>query len=521
MARYLLFLLFTYAASATAQSVDYSLIVKYAGSQHPTAKAQQKRWLVKDLNVALLTYPTATELVVAQRQLSRSKFVQSVSRNQPVSPRAEPNDFNYAEQAENFDRQGYPEAWNLTGGGRTVDGDEIVIAILDAGFDLDHEDIRPNLWTNDGEVPDDGIDNDGNGFVDDLHGWDMVDDDAQINVDAHGTQVAGLIGAKGNNDRGITGTNWDTRLMLFRIGTTADIIRAYEYIRDQRRRYNETDGRQGAFVVVTNASFGIEGATCREFPVWGDMYEQLGAVGVLTAAATANRGWNVEENGDMPTDCSSEYLIGVANLGTNDVLWRSSAYGRLSVDLAATGEGSFSTRPDNRYAAFGSTSAAAPYVTGAIALLYATPCADLLRRTRRDPAGTALYLRSLLLETVTPNSAIRNLVATNGVLNVAEAQRRLVDNCGAAEDASFAITSITPNPSAGQVKLTTNALVLSDGATLLVYDALGRQVTTLFPRRIGSNPVILNADLSGMPAGAYLLRLKDRGQTAEMILMIR
>ncbi|WP_020567237.1 S8 family peptidase [Neolewinella persica] len=520
-----LFLFIAFAGIAEAQSPDQQLIVRWERgdaavktSLHP---AVQRRWLAKPLHIELLTYPDPASCALAQKKLASHRGVRALEFNQVVSFRADPNDASFNEQRDNFDRAGYRDAWDLTAGGSTIENQDIVIAILDAGFDITHEDIQPNLWINPHDVPNDGVDNDNNGYVDDRHGWDMTGDDPNLPSDNHGTQVIGLLGAKGNNGIGVTGTNWDTKMMLFTIRTTAHIIEAYEYIREQRRRYNESNGAEGALVVATNASFGIEGGTCINYAVWGGLYDELGQVGILTAASTANRSWDVDDFGDMPTDCPSDYLIGVANLGENDALWRSSGFGRESVDLGAPGEMSFSTIPADRYGSFGSTSAAAPYVTGAIALMYATPCPALLDKMKTDPAGAALLVRDVILGSTRESSSLQFRTSTGGVIDVAEAQRALSLICDGTDLQDFTISSVSPNPAADFAVLETNAIVFSSGARVDLFDVMGRHVSSRIAERIGFNPIKVRVDLVGIPAGVYVVRLSERDRVAEAKLVVR
>lgn len=519
------FLIIIFNSILSGQSPELDLIVRWKSGVEAEKVVPEgltsRRWLSRTSGAELLTFPSLEHRRNAESFLAGGLYVLSVEPNRPVEFRTDPNDPNYPEQRTNFERAGYPDAWDLTPGGRTTDGRQIVIAILDAGFDSDHEDLVGNLWINQAEIPNDGLDNDNNGYVDDLFGWDMANDDPFPPVNGHGTQVHGLIGAKGDNGVGISGTNWDVKVMLFSISAAADVVEAYEYIREQRRRYNASDGREGAFVVATNASFGIEGGTCADNSAWGNMYEEMGREGILTAASTANNHWDVDVFGDMPTDCPTDYLIGVANVGENDVLYRSSGFGRVSVDLAAPGEGSYSTQANDAYAPFGSTSAAAPYVTGAIALLYGTPCEPLLERARSDPGAAALMVRDAILSATDANVSLTSRTVTGGTLNVAKAQLLLAESCNAGARETFAITSIIPNPAAFTTIVHTNALVFSDGAQVDLYDMLGRRVRGGRAVRIGTNPIRLEVNVAGLAGGAYLVRITERDRVAEGRIVVR
>lgn len=505
-----------------AQKENKELIVRF----DPAYKVADKsgfygKVLVPALNIHLYAYPSEEDRNLALVQFQRRSNVLAVEPNRVVKPRAEPNDDRYLSDQGNLLRVGYDKAWDLTPGGRTAEGEEIVVAILDAGFDVNHSDLRENLWINLEENFDDPLDNDGNGYINDVHGWDMTNDDNELPGNTHGTQVIGILGAKGNNNLGIAGTNWDIKMMLFSINSVANIVEAYGYILAQRRLYNSSGGERGALVVATNASFGIEGGTCDEFPVWGEIYNDLGREGILTAASTANRAWDVDMNGDMPTDCTSDFLIGVANLGTNDRLYQSSGWGGESIDLAAPGEDSFTTRPNGTYGSFASTSAAAPYVTGAIALLYATPCPSLSTRMHSDPAGTALLIRDALLSGILSNPALEFRTSSGGSLDVAEAQRRLAESCSVGDREEFAITNIYPNPASRSTLVETNAIVFSDGATVDLFDSLGRLVRSQRPARISSAPVRLEVNLDGLPSGWYTLRLEERDRVAVDRIVVR
>jgi subtilisin family serine protease len=139
-------------------------------------------------------------------------------------------------------------AWDITQGSA-----DIVIAVIDDGFDMSHPDLAPNLWVNTGEVPSNGVDDDGNGFIDDINGFDFKMNDgnpAANNVDYHGTHTAGVAAALGNNALGVTGVNWDAAVMPIQglSGNEAIVVAAYGYALTMRQIYNDTNGAMGAFV---------------------------------------------------------------------------------------------------------------------------------------------------------------------------------------------------------------------------------------------------------------------------------
>jgi len=265
------------------------------------------------------------------------------------------------------------DAWETTTGGLTTHGDTIVVCVIESGgVDINHEDLVDNIWKNHAEIPGDGIDNDGNGYVDDYLGWNVQSEDDAIGFGSHGTRVAGMIGAKGNNAIGISGVNWDVKMMIIKgqvASNEATVIEAYSYPLKMRKLYNESFGTEGAFVVVTNASWGIDNGDPADSPLWCAMYDTLGAYGILSVGATTNNNLNVDETGDLPTNCTSEYFIGVT-MSNNEDQRSGSGYGTTSVDLAAPGRSVRLSVPGDLYTSTSGTSFATPCVTGAIALTY-------------------------------------------------------------------------------------------------------------------------------------------------------
>jgi len=329
-------------------------------------------------------------------------------------------------------------AWDISTGGLTPNGDTIVVCIVDDGLDCDHEDIVDNLWINYAEIPDDGIDDDGNGYVDDYYGYNTVSGEDNVcfpgtpsSAGAHGTSVTGIIGAKGNNGIGVSGVNWDVKLMIVKRGSgdEADALKAYGYPYEMRKKYNDTNGAEGAFVVTVNSSWGADMVMASEAPLWCGFFDTLGEEGILSCGATINDLVNVDVVGDLPTTCPSEYLISVTNLDRTNTL-NDAGYGPVSIDLGAPGQDVFKTRGLNGYGdILSGTSFSTPHVAGTVALLYSSPCQSLANLASNDPSGAALLVKQYILFGVDPNESLEGMTVTGGSLNVHNSMQRTIDNC--------------------------------------------------------------------------------------------
>ena len=321
-----------------------------------------------------------------------------------------------------------PQAWQeYTTGGVTATGDTIVVAVIDGGVSLNHVDL--NFWKNYREIPNNGIDDDGNGYVDDYNGWNAYNHNGNVPSNDHGTHVSGIIGAVGNNGTGVCGVNWNVQVMPVSgsSGNESIVVEAYAYVLEMRARYNETDGEEGAFIVATNSSFGVDYGNPDNYPIWCSMYDEMGNVGILSCGAGPNMNVNVDVVGDVPSACPGEYLIGVTNTTSADVKYSSAGYGINNIDIGAPGTSIYSTVPNNGYGNKTGTSMATPQVTGTIALMYAAMPEEMMTACKDNPSEFCLSVRQSLFDGADRLASLDGLVAESRRLNAYGAIEAMLD----------------------------------------------------------------------------------------------
>ena len=290
-----------------------------------------------------------------------------------------------------------PQAWNLTTGSSSV-----VVAVIDTGVDYTHVDLAANIWTNPGEIAGNGIDDDHNGFVDDVHGYDFVNNDGNpMDDNSHGTHVSGTIAAAANNAAGVAGLNWSSSIMALKFldgsgsGYLSDAVRAINYATMMRTQY-------GVNVRVMNNSWGGGGYSSALY----NAIQASSNADILFVAAAGNDGTNNDLSPEYPANYACSNVISVAAVDQSGQLASFSCYGASTVDLAAPGVSIYSTVPGNRYASYSGTSMATPHVTGVAALAFAL-----------DPTATAAEVRNAILGGVEKTSALSGKTASGGVLN--------------------------------------------------------------------------------------------------------
>ncbi|MBK8955932.1 MAG: S8 family peptidase [Saprospiraceae bacterium] len=363
------------------------------------------------------------------RDLHADDRVLLAQRNHLIQYRVKPDDPFFALQWHHFNdgsSGGVADAdfdtdmaWDLCTGDLTENKDSIVICIIDDGLETVHEDLSENMWKNYGELAGNGVDDDQNGYIDDFLGWNTFNQNDIFESGKHGTAVTGLAAARGNNQTGISGVSWHSRIMFVAGGgDEANAIESYSYPLYFRRLYNQTHGRKGAFVVVTNTSWGADLVKAEDAPVWCAVYDSLGKEGILNVASTTNQNLDVDIEGDMPTTCTSNFLLTTTNITDANVKKVNAGYGKKSIDIGSYGESTYSTYINNSYRFFGGTSAAAPQVTGAIGLLYSLSCSNLDELALSDPPKAALEAKNLILKSIKPNASLKDITLTGGVMNV-------------------------------------------------------------------------------------------------------
>jgi subtilisin family serine protease len=435
-----------YAPGQALVRFDDDISLEQARKELDPALFTVDRVLVGKLNIFLVKISDRLSVPEAVDMLRGSPLLRWAQADHLLSERLTPNDSQFSNQwnmnqASDADVDA-PEAWDIATGGTDPGGNDIVVAIVDGGCQLNHPDLAPNLWVNTLEAAGSaGTDDDGNGYIDDINGWDAYNDDGSIPGNDHGTHVSGTVGARGNNGSQVCGINWNVKLMEVAGSTSQTSVAsiAYGYVLDQKTLWWNSGGTSGANVVSTNSSFGVDQADCESgsYPVWNDLYNAMGEVGILSCCATANANWNIDVVGDVPTGCSSPYIISVTNTTNSDVKNSGAGYGATTIDLGAPGTNILSTIPTSGTATLTGTSMATPHVAGAVALMHAAASPSFYNYYLLFPDSAALALKQIILDGTDPNASLNGITVSGGRLNLYNAAVAMSEFLGPSADEPF------------------------------------------------------------------------------------
>lgn len=411
--------------------VPGELIIKYKTSTQSSRLSQDllamiQASVIEEISTGAMEMANARvggpsgDLLLVQSKLGTMEAIERL-KNMPEVEYAEPNWIyqHYAASNDTYFTSG--QLWGMAGGfgsnanaawaANKLGSSSVYIGIIDEGYMYTHQDLEANAGKNPGETAGNGVDDDGNGLVDDVYGWDFDGNNASIfdgSADDHGTHVAGTIGAVGGNGTGVAGVVWNVKLLSAKFlgkrgGTTANAIKAVDYFTDLKTRH-------GLNIVATNNSWGGGGFS----QALKDAIDRANAVGILFIAAAGNSGTNNDVSASYPSGYTSANIIAVASITSTGTLSSFSQYGASTVDIGAPGSGIWSTVPASSkgkvvsgYASYSGTSMATPHVSGAAAL-YAS----------LNPGASSVQIKAAILNQATSTSSLQGKVLTGGRLNV-------------------------------------------------------------------------------------------------------
>ncbi|GAB4562576.1 MAG: S8 family serine peptidase [Haliangiales bacterium] len=379
-------------------------------------------------------------------------------------------------------------AWDTS-----VGSQDIVVGVIDTGIDYNHPDLAANMFVNPGEIPNNGVDDDGNGFVDDVHGINAITGSGDpFDDNDHGTHVAGTIGAVGDDGVGVVGVNWDVSLMGLKFlsgsgsGTTADAITCIDYAVDMKLN-------RGVNLRVLNNSWGGGGFS----QALEDAIASANSADILFAAAAGNSSSNNDSSPHFPSSYDVDNVLAVASTDRFDGMSSFSSFGATSVDLGAPGSSILSTTPGNTYSVFSGTSMATPHAAGAAALILSV-----------NDTLTATEVKDILMSTGDPVAALSGVTVSGNRINVEAALAAADPQPGFNLDVSPGSATINQGESASYGISTSSVLGFTGDVALSLSatPALNAAVSfTPNPVAVGASSTLTITTDTATAAGDYTL----------------
>jgi subtilisin family serine protease len=416
------------ATDGAAQHASDSVLVRFRSSPGAAARRRSLDFVggsIDDANgdgiddryrhlaggeLALVRLAPGAHVADAIEALERDPAVVYAEPNYIVHAAAAPNDPRFPE-LHGMDNTGQtggtpdadidaPEAWDSSVGSR-----DVVVGVVDTGIDHGHEDLAANAWVNPGEVPGNAVDDDGNGVIDDVHGFNALAASGDpLDDNGHGTHVAGTLGAVGDNGVGVVGVNWAVQVMGLKFlsasgsGTLADAIAVIDYAVAQRNA--------GVNLRVLSNSWGGGGFSQALL----DAITAASDAGILFVATAGGSASDNDVVPSYPASYEAPNVVAVAATDDNDQLASFSNFGATSVDLGAPGVNILSTTLGNSYSVFSGTSMATPHVSGVAALALSV-----------NPTLDTAALVAILLTSGDPVPALQGITVSGQRLNAAGA----------------------------------------------------------------------------------------------------
>jgi len=433
-------------------------------------------------NGQILVQTTSRNQGMVRNYFSSKSFIESFAQDRKVRALDITNDPLYAGSQwslNNTQQSGgtadadidAPEAWASTRGDRSI-----VVGVIDTGIDYRHSDLRENMWVNPGEVKGNGMDDDGNGFVDDVYGYDFANNDSDpMDDQGHGSHVAGTIGATGDNGIGISGVAQEVSLMALKVldangsGNWSNALRAINYTTMMK-------GRFGVNVRATNNSYGGTSMDTVTQKLFTEAINAGGSQDILFVAAAGNDSSNNDRSPMYPASINSPYVLSVGATNQWDEAAYFSNYGAKTVDVFAPGMSILSTLPGENYKPMNGTSMAAPHVVGAAVLAWSM-----------NPSLTALQVSEAIVASVDKLDSLKSLCVAEGRLNVSNlvnglgsrvsiADARVVEGSPGFRSMQFEVR--LDKPSTEDIRIDYKTL---DGTALAGRDYQSAQGTVMIP----------------------------------------